>query len=112
MRETHKAGAGPMKNSDKLQGKLSRAHTDLIQPKAEAKPRAKGDWMTQRVGALKKVLLGKRRMVEKGIRSAVAKCPVCEADNTLHMALAPNRRDRSGYHIHAGCTACGFSMME
>lgn len=66
----------------------------------------------KQIEALPKILRGKQRMVDKKIRRAVADCPVCGGDKTLNMALHPNRRDKSGFHIHAGCTACKFVIME
>lgn len=71
-----------------------------------------GSWMDKYVAALPKILTGKRRMIEKGITRAQAKCPICGVENGLQLRLAPNRRDKSGYHVHAGCASCGFSIME
>lgn len=68
------------------------------------------DTLTRYVAAIPKVLNGKRRMVEKGITRARAKCPICKKEE-LKLALAPNRRDKSGYHVRWACT-CGFQGME
>lgn len=66
--------------------------------------------MEKYVVAIPKILNGKRRMVERGLMRAKAKCPICKKEE-LKLALAPQSWDKSGYHVRWACT-CGFQGME
>ena len=68
-------------------------------------------WIEAQVKGIEKVMVGKRRMVAKGIKHAKAKCPMCEAEDALTIRLAPQRRDKSGFHARWYC-GCGFRGME
>ncbi len=67
--------------------------------------------MSRYIAALPAVLRGKKRMVEKKITRARAKCPLCQAEASLNLGLAPNHRDPSGFHLRWHCQ-CGFQGME
>lgn len=66
--------------------------------------------MERYIAAIPKILNGKRRMVERNLMRAKAKCPICKKEE-LQLALAPNRRDSSGYHVRWHYK-CGFQGME
>lgn len=60
---------------------------------------------------LEKVMDCKKKMVARDLTVAKANCAVCGGKDTMKLALAPQRRDKSGFHVRWSCT-CGFSGME
>ena len=69
-------------------------------------------WMSRYVAGLTKVMDDKAKMVERGLMRAKSTCPVCGVRDAMQLALAPQRRDRSGYHVRWKCTECSFLGME
>lgn len=57
-----------------------------------------------------KVMRGKQRMIEKGLKRAVAKCPLCNEQDALNLTLAPGGRSPGGA-LRWHCK-CGFQGME
>ncbi len=68
-------------------------------------------WLTRYVEGLPKVMECKTKMVARGLTRAKANCPACGGKDAMQLALAPNRRDRSGFHARWWC-GCGFQGME
>lgn len=69
------------------------------------------DWLAKYAAGLPKVIDCKQKMVARQLRRAKANCPVCNGKDTLFLSLAPNRRDKSGFHARWHCQ-CGFQGME
>lgn len=64
------------------------------------------------IDAVVKISDCKWSMIARRLRRAKAHCPICDGKNTLQLALAPQSRDRSGYHIQWSCSKCKYSGME
>lgn len=53
------------------------------------------------------VMRGKAKLIRLGRRSGVMRCPCGAEGKTLRLVLAGRKN-----HVHAGCSACGYALME
>lgn len=70
-----------------------------------------GNPFAKYIAGIPKVMADKAKMVERRLTRAKSTCPICGVKDALQLALAPNRRDKSGYHVRWTCQ-CGFAGME
>lgn len=60
---------------------------------------------------IEKAMKFKKVMLGKGLTKAKTKCFRC--DGHIWGKLYPNRRDKTGYHLHMSCDGtCGTTLME